>query len=120
MSLLFDSLFEVNRPWGKFIQFTKNEPSTVKILTVNPGEAFSLQYHNEREEFWFVLGGTGTIEIGDKKFDVMPNSQFVIPKGTSHRITAGDKPVEVLEISTGSFDEDDIVRLEDRYGRISS
>lgn len=118
MSLLFDSLFEVHRPWGRFLQFTKNEPSTVKILTVNAHEAFSLQYHKHREEFWFVLSGQGKITIGDKVHNVVHNAQFLIPAETPHRIEAGDEPVVVLEISTGDFDEDDIVRLEDKYGRV--
>lgn len=119
MSPLFNSLFEVTRPWGKFLQFTKDEPSTVKILTINPGEAFSLQYHKHREEFWFVLAGNGIIQIGDEKHEIVPNAHFRILPNTPHRISAGSEAVSVLEISTGNFDEEDIVRLEDRYGRTS-
>ncbi len=117
MSLTPDSSFEISRPWGKFLQFTKDTSSTVKILTVNAGEAFSLQYHNKREEFWYVLKGEGFIEINDEKIAITPGQKFLIPKGAKHRISAGASNVEVLEISTGEFDEEDIVRLEDRYGR---
>ncbi len=120
MSLTPDSAFEVSRPWGKFLQFTKDTPSTVKILTINAGEAFSLQYHNKRDEMWFVLKGEGTIEINGESFPVLPNAKFLIPKGSTHRITAGESNVEVLEISTGEFDEEDIVRLDDRYGRATN
>ena len=120
MSLFYDSPIEDSRPWGKFVQFTKDEPSTVKILIVNPGEAFSLQKHFKREEFWYTLSGSGTVTIDDKSFDINPGMKFFIPIGSAHRITAGDKTVVMLEISTGQFDEDDIVRLEDRYGRATS
>lgn len=119
MSAFFESPIESNKPWGKFLQFTKNEASTVKILTVNPGEAFSLQSHKEREEFWFVISGTGKIEIAEQVSDIKPNIYFFIPKGVKHRITAGDESVVVLEISVGNFDEEDIVRFDDRYGRQS-
>lgn len=117
MSLFFDSPFLDSRPWGKFVQFTKGEPSTVKILTVDPGQAFSLQKHSKREEFWYALSGSGTVEIGEEKIAITPGSKFFIPKETTHRITAGDEAVQMLEISIGEFDESDIVRLEDRYGR---
>ncbi len=120
MSLTHDSHFEVSRPWGKFIQFTKDSPSTVKILEVNPNEAFSLQYHEKRTEAWYVISGSGTIEIGEEKFEIKPNANFVIPPNTKHRITAGSEKVVVLEVSTGGFDEDDIVRLEDKYGRVKN
>src|SRR3989338_4663707 len=53
------------RPWGAFERFTLNEKTTVKIITVNAGEAFSLQTHEHRDEFWRVLSGSGVIHIGD-------------------------------------------------------
>jgi mannose-6-phosphate isomerase-like protein (cupin superfamily) len=120
MSLSLNSPFEVERPWGKFIQFTKNESSTVKILTVNPHEAFSLQYHHHREEFWYVLSGEGHVKIGEETFVIHPGDHYTIPPETAHRISAGETAVEILEIASGPFDEDDIVRLEDKYGRIAS
>ena len=55
------------RPWGDFRQFTLNEKSTVKILTVKPKQAFSLQTHKNRREFWYFLEGSGTIIAGEKK-----------------------------------------------------
>jgi len=119
MSLLFDSPIESVRPWGKFVEFTQNEPTTVKIITVNPHEALSLQRHHKREEFWFVISGLGKVEIDGEEFKITPGSKFVIPKESTHRVTAGSLPVMFLEISTGDFDEGDIVRLEDKYGRIS-
>ena len=117
MTLLFDNPYEEERPWGKFVKFTENEPSTVKIITVNPGEAFSLQYHRHRDELWIALSGEGSIEIGGQKFEVLPGKHYLVKKNTEHRVTGGKTPVIFLEVSMGEFDEGDIVRIEDRYGR---
>ena len=105
------------RPWGKFIQFTHNEPSTVKILVVNPGEELSLQYHERREEFWHVISGNGKLIIGENELDIVPGKNYLVPRGAQHTIRGGSEGVQVLEIATGDFDEDDIVRLKDKYHR---
>ena len=106
-----------NKPWGSFREFVKNEAVTVKILFVKSGEVFSLQKHHFREEFWRVLSGQPDISIGDNTVKGKPGDEFKIPPETSHRIGAPIDDVEVLEISKGEFDENDIVRLEDKYGR---
>lgn len=105
------------RPWGSFIEFTKNKLSTVKILVVNPGEEFSLQSHKNREEFWYVLSGMPTITIGNEEFVAQQGEEFIVKKGEKHRISAKDTTVRVLEISSGEFNENDIVRIKDKYGR---
>jgi mannose-6-phosphate isomerase-like protein (cupin superfamily) len=110
--------YEENRPWGSFLRFTENEASTVKILVIDPGEAFSLQYHHHREEVWHVLTGDGTITIGKTQLPIQAGDTHVIPPETLHRVRAGDSTVSILEISFGEFDETDIVRIEDEYGRI--
>ena len=107
----------VERPWGKFEQFTQNEAVTVKIITINAGEAFSLQYHKKRTEFWQILSGNPEVLVGDKVILAKPGDKFEVPPETNHRIQARDSRTEILEIATGDFDEDDIVRLEDKYGR---
>jgi mannose-6-phosphate isomerase-like protein (cupin superfamily) len=109
--------YHEDRPWGSFDQFTKNELSTVKLLRVEPGQAFSLQYHHHREELWHVLSGDGSIRIGERTLPVVPGETHVIPQGTLHRIEGGTAAVTVLEVSFGDFEEDDIVRVEDKYGR---
>lgn len=109
--------YREERPWGEFIEFTRNTPSTVKIITVNAGEAFSLQTHAKRDEFWRVISGEGTITIGNISTPTKNGGNYFIPKNTTHRITAGTSNVVILEISLGDFDEKDIVRLEDKYGR---
>ena len=105
------------RPWGSFTRFTNNEPSTVKILHINKGEEFSLQYHTHREEFWRILSGHPEIIVGEEKNSPEPGAEFVISPHTNHRISAPVDDVVVLEISKGVFDEDDIVRIEDKYNR---
>ncbi|MFZ2621059.1 MAG: phosphomannose isomerase type II C-terminal cupin domain [Minisyncoccia bacterium] len=106
------------RPWGSFTCFTNNEPSTVKLLYVNQGERLSLQYHNQREEFWKVMKGSPDIVIGDKTFNATEGEEFSIKVKSNHRISAPKGDVIILEISKGQFDEDDIVRLEDKYNRV--
>ncbi len=106
------------RPWGSFTRFTNNEPSTVKLLYINKGEEFSLQYHTHRKEFWKILEGSPEIIVGDTvTHNPEPGAEFVIEPNTNHRISAPKDNVVVLEISTGQFDENDIVRLEDKYNR---
>lgn len=106
------------RPWGQFTLFTHNELSTVKIITVNPGEQLSLQYHDHREEFWRVLSGKGEITVGDKVHKAKMGDEFFVPQGTNHTVKADDhSELSFLEIALGEFDEDDIVRIKDKYGR---
>lgn len=106
------------RPWGKFEQFTHNEKSTVKIITVNPKQRLSLQYHKKRKEFWRFLDNPAKVTIGKKTIRVKKGQEVVIPKKTLHTVEAFNKPVRFLEIAFGNFDEDDIVRIKDIYGRV--
>lgn len=107
------------RPWGSLRQFTLNEPSTVKLISVAAGKQLSLQYHNNREEFWKILDGDPTIIIGENKTIAKEGDEFFVPKKTHHRIKANKQNVRILEIAFGAFNENDIVRLEDSYGRTS-
>jgi mannose-6-phosphate isomerase-like protein (cupin superfamily) len=109
--------YKEERPWGSFEQFTHNSPSTVKIIFVKKGEAFSLQYHNHRTEFWKILKGAPEITIEDSVIVGKVGDEFEIPLKTNHRIRSIDTDTEILEIAEGDFDENDIVRLEDKYGR---
>jgi len=111
-------IYEEKRPWGGFRQFTYNENSTIKILHVLKDEAFSLQSHAKRAEFWKVLKGSGIIEIDEIKFETKEGDEYNIGIGEKHRITGGDLGISVLEISTGEFNENDIIRYEDKYGRV--
>jgi mannose-6-phosphate isomerase-like protein (cupin superfamily) len=109
--------YSETRPWGKFEQFCHNEQVTVKIITVNPDSELSLQYHNHRDEFWRVVGGSGQVVMGDSTFDVKEGDEFFIPRKTNHQMKTKDDTLKMMEISFGKFDEKDIVRLKDIYGR---
>jgi mannose-6-phosphate isomerase len=118
MSDHIPSIVEVEKPWGKFEQYTHNMLSTVKVITVQPGGALSLQYHHSRDELWVVLDAGARIEVGNHVIQPQVGERVFIPRTTAHRLSAaGDRPVRILEVSFGEFDEDDIIRLEDVYGR---
>lgn len=106
------------RPWGDFEQFTLNEPCTVKILHVEAGKRFSLQRHAHRTEFWKVLAGKGTAEVDTDIRHVTKDDVIPIPKNSLHRLTAGVDGLWVLEVAFGVFDESDIERIEDDFGRV--
>lgn len=106
------------RPWGGFEQYTGNEPSTVKIITVEAGNRLSLQRHADRDELWVVLDSEVVVEVGTSVEKVPPGDKVWIPRGMPHRLeNRGALPARVLEIAFGLFDEADIERLEDDYDR---
>jgi mannose-6-phosphate isomerase len=105
------------RPWGRFRRYTHNEPTTVKLITVEPGQELSLQRHQHRDELWVILDPGLRVRVGDTTTVAVAGDEFLIPRGTSHRVTGGERPARFLEVAFGRFDEDDIERLEDRYGR---
>jgi mannose-6-phosphate isomerase-like protein (cupin superfamily) len=109
---------KVERPWGYFRQFCQNEPVTVKIIVVNPQEQLSLQSHGQRSEFWRVVSGSGKAVIGNQLQNIVIGDELIIPVGTKHRLIAGADGLEILEIAFGEFKENDIIRYEDKYGRI--
>ncbi|NWG36794.1 MAG: phosphomannose isomerase type II C-terminal cupin domain [Nitrososphaera sp.] len=108
---------EEHRPWGRFEQFVHNEPCSVKLLYVKASSRLSLQYHNRRKEFWKVIRGPIGVTIGDETFTGNEGDEFEIPVGAKHRLEGLSSHGIVLEISFGDFDENDIVRLEDDFGR---
>lgn len=110
-------IYQEERPWGNFRQFTHNSPSTVKIISIKPNTSLSLQYHNNRTEFWKILSGHPVVTTGEQKIKANPGDEFKIEKLQPHRLEAEDETVQVLEIAFGNFDESDIIRLEDKYGR---
>ena len=109
------------RPWGDFEAFTPTKkPSSfesVKIITVNPKSELSLQYHEKRDEFMKIIKGKCVIRIGDEFFKAKTDDEFFIPKKKLHHIKTGKEGVQILEISFDKFDEKDIVRISDKYGR---
>lgn len=106
------------RPWGKFRSYPYEEARSIKIITVNPGQALSLQFHHHRCEFWIVLDEGLEITLGEKIWQTKENEEIFIPRKTPHRLRClGPKSARVMEIWIGDSNEEDIVRLEDDYGR---
>lgn len=108
------------KPWGSFSQFTFNQVSTVKILTCEPGQELSLQRHQHRSELWVALDQGACVEIDQIKLSPKVGEEIWIAAGVVHRLSCSSEqknPVRILEISLGNFDEHDIERLQDRYGR---
>jgi mannose-6-phosphate isomerase-like protein (cupin superfamily) len=106
------------RPWGEFMQLACNSPVTIKIITIEPGQRLSLQRHEHRGELWQVLDGPIDVTIGTFERMVTAGEIVWIPQGTVHRMTnCGETRRRVLEVAFGAFDEDDIERLDDDYGR---
>lgn len=110
---------EVYRPWGKYDSIDMGSRYQAKRITVNPGAKLSVQMHHHRAEHWVVVSGTAKVTNGDKTFLVSENESTYIPIGQIHALeNPGKVPLELIEVQTGSYlGEDDIVRLEDNYGR---
>lgn len=110
---------EVFRPWGSYDSIGNGARYQVKRITVKPGASTSLQMHHHRAEHWIVVTGTAKITLEDKTFLVSENESTFIPVGKRHSIeNPGKIPLELIEVQSGSYlGEDDIIRLEDKYGR---
>jgi mannose-1-phosphate guanylyltransferase/mannose-6-phosphate isomerase len=112
------SLIIVDKPWGKVATYSLNQPSSVRVITVEPGQETSVHFHRMRDEMWVVLDQGLTIEIGNRVVEAQPGEEFMIPAEETHRIrcTAPTRG-RILEIAYGYTTEDDTQRLEDAYGR---
>jgi len=112
----------VYRPWGSYEGVDAADRFQVKRIIVKPGACLSLQMHHHRAEHWVVVKGTAKVTIGDKIVTVNENESTYIPVGEKHRLgNPGLIELELIEIQTGAYlGEDDIVRLEDVYGREDS
>lgn len=110
----------VNRPWGHYDTVDMGERYQVKRICVLPGECLSLQMHYHRAEHWIVVSGTAKVICGDKELILSENQSTYIPLGVKHSLAnPGKVPLELIEVQSGSYlGEDDIVRFEDRYGRL--
>jgi mannose-1-phosphate guanylyltransferase/mannose-6-phosphate isomerase len=109
----------VHRPWGSYDSLESRERFQVKRIVVKPGASLSLQMHHHRAEHWIVVSGTAEVTCGEKVFLLSENQSTYIPLGSVHRLrNPGQMPLELIEVQSGSYlGEDDIVRLDDVYGR---
>jgi len=110
---------KVARPWGWYDCIEEAERFKVKRIQVKPGASLSLQKHHHRAEHWVVVKGTAEVTCGDKVILLTENQSAYIPLGEVHRLAnPGTIPLEIIEVQSGSYlGEDDIVRLDDTYGR---
>lgn len=111
---------EVYRPWGKYDSVDSGERFQVKRITVKPGAKLSVQMHHHRAEHWIVVSGTAKVQIDDTEQFVTENESVYIPITAVHALeNPGKVDLELIEVQSGSYlGEDDIVRFEDRYGRV--
>ena len=108
----------VDKPWGKVVTYALNQPSSVRVITVEPGQETSVHYHQMRDEMWVVLDAGLTVQIGNRTIEAAPGEEFIVSAETTHRLTnpSGARG-RVLEIAYGYTTEDDALRIEDDYGR---
>ncbi len=110
----------MEKPWGHEVHYGLTDRYCGKILVVNAGEALSLQYHERKDESWYVQSGRASARAGNARdgersvLEIGPGDAFHFAPGTVHRVTALEDTV-ILEVSTPELD--DVVRLEDRYDR---
>ncbi|MDB2477095.1 mannose-1-phosphate guanylyltransferase/mannose-6-phosphate isomerase [Alphaproteobacteria bacterium] len=109
----------VHRPWGTYATVKMEDGYQVKRITVVPGQSLSLQYHLRRSEHWIVTQGRGLVQIGEEEFETSLGDHFFVPLGEKHRLSnIGDSELVMIEVQIGDYlGEDDIVRLDDIYGR---
>jgi mannose-6-phosphate isomerase-like protein (cupin superfamily) len=105
------------RPWGTYEILLEEENYKVKRITVNPYQQFSLQYHNHRDEYWTVVAGDGKIILDGSEYLTSSKTFFYIPKQSVHRASANGDGLIFIEVQVGECSEEDIVRLQDDYGR---
>ena len=108
----------VERPWGSFKQYAHNQPCTVSLMTVRPGQRLSLQSHGGRAELWIVLDDGALVQVEDQERICVAGEEIWIGRGQKHRLScAGTTPVRVLEVAFGDWQQEDIRRYADDYHR---
>ena len=111
--------YKEERPWGTFENLLDEKCCKVKKIVIKPGQAPSYQYHHKRSEVWIIVQGKATITLDDVVEHYNYGETVLIPQGTKHRVeNREDEDLIFIEVQHGSyFGEDDIVRVEDNYGR---
>jgi mannose-6-phosphate isomerase len=108
----------VERPWGAFRQYAHNQEVTVSLMTVMPGQRLSLQSHTGRAELWVVLDDGAVVQVGEEERPYRAGEEVWIPAGGKHRLSCqGTRPVRVLEVAFGNWQQEDITRYADDYQR---
>ncbi len=115
------NILSEERPWGGFLVLEEQPTHKVKRIWVNPGHRLSYQTHRLRSEHWVIVVGEAKVTIDGKEFSLKAGDSIDIPLGSAHRIeNIGLSPLTFIEVQRGEdFSENDVIRLEDDYGRIS-
>jgi mannose-6-phosphate isomerase len=118
-TLRTETIERTERPWGWYETVSEVSGNKIKRIGVLPGQQLSLQKHHQRSEHWVVVQGTARVTLDDRVFDLATGQHCDIAVGQVHRITnLTGSLVEVVEVQFGQYlGEDDIVRLQDDYGR---
>jgi mannose-1-phosphate guanylyltransferase/mannose-6-phosphate isomerase len=114
-----ETIERTERPWGWYETVSEVAGNKVKRIRVHPGQKLSLQKHHQRAEHWVVVLGVARVTVGERVVDLVPGQHVDIAVGEVHRLAnLTTDPVEIVEVQFGSYlGEDDIVRLQDDYGR---
>ena len=114
-----DNCARIDTPWGYFETLQETDISKLKLLSVLPNQKISLQKHEHRRETWYIINGKAEVTKGEKKITLQTGDSIIIEQNEVHRLeNLGEELLQVIEVQTGSyFGEDDIIRLEDSYGR---
>ena len=114
-----ETIERTHRPWGWYETVSEVPGNKIKRIRVMPGQQISLQKHARRAEHWVVVMGTARVHVGGRELDMVQGEHIDIPLGAVHRLTnLTADPVEIVEVQFGTYlGDDDIVRLQDDYGR---
>lgn len=109
----------ITRPWGYYREYARNQPCTVWLVEMKPGEAGSLQSHQHFDERWILMTDGAVVQLGDEVLHPKALDEVYIPRGTKHRLSNehGTLPIRMFEVAYGEVRDEDKVRYEDKYGR---
>jgi len=110
---------KIKKPWGWYEDLERHHNLVIKRLHVNPNQRISLQKHFKRDEFWYVLSGFGKVLIDNVYRLAHEGEKFSIGKGQIHRLESLSDGITIIEVQSGECFEDDIIRLEDDYNRVT-
>ncbi len=116
---MFDRPRIIERPWGRYCEYARNEPCTVWIVEMQPGEEGSLQSHENFDELWIMLTEGGEVQVGEEILRPRVREEIYIPRGTKHRLrNPGKQLFRMLEVAYGNVQDEDKIRYDDKYGRV--
>jgi len=115
---LFNGNTLVSKPWGQYVDIYRSASVVFKLIDIKSGEGISYQYHNLRDELWYISAGMGTLTLNDEELMAHSGDNFYIKKRVAHQIiNTGKFTLSLFEMQCGNCSEDDIVRISDKYER---